>query len=71
MSEKVSKFCIFCVALGAVLPLGLLAFAAVLGVGFDSEVANRLSAYCAAAGLLVMAIAFIFARAMNFLHDGH
>lgn len=65
MSDKIVNICMFCVVTGVVLPWLLLILSAALGMASDAELAGRISAYSAGAGLLVMAGSFFLARVLH------
>lgn len=67
MSDRIYKICALCLLTGAVLPWTLLVFGAGISLASNAEWASKLSAYSVALGLVVMAIAFLFRRALNFL----
>ncbi|ULB08419.1 hypothetical protein ORIO_00490 [Cereibacter azotoformans] len=68
MSERIYHICALCLIAGAVLPWALLIFGAGISLASDAEWVQMLSAYSVAFGLLVMAAAFLFRRALNFLN---
>lgn len=67
MSSNWQKICLFCFFTGTVLPWGLLVIAGGFGLTSGYEWADRMSAYAAAFGLLVMALGFFFARFMHWI----
>ena len=65
MKTTAEKICLFCVALGGLLPWVLLVVAAGFALLGTGEAAEKTSAYLACAGLVVMLLSYLFGRAAN------
>jgi len=63
VTDRIYRICMFCLLTGAVLPWGLLIFAAGISLASTAEWASVLSAYSAALGLALLALSFLLARA--------
>jgi len=68
VTDRIYRICMFCLLTGAVLPWGLLIFAAGISLASTAEWASVLSAYSAALGLALLALSFLLARFLNALH---
>lgn len=65
MSDKVRVFCLFCFGAGVLLPFGLMAAAALLGLFGSGELAGQLSAYTMVAALVVLMMSYLVMRVLN------